>query len=255
MRIRQLVKLSSYLLSDGGISPRGKNSYTIYFSNNDASLVDNFQIQLKKCIHKEGYKSLRKNGSTFVKIHSKNLAKELFKVSKSYRTKACKNNPICPHIKNKRPAHINTILVDGIEYPAAEIPVELLKKDKTLAKDFLRIYASCDGGVSVSAAKNKKNSIFLVRKIFIEVAHPTLKQQIYTLLKHLKYNPKCYKTSIRLTTKEDFIKFHKEIGFIKKSKISKHSKNFVGYEKNKVLKMLIDSYNNPQNLLNLLLKN
>ena len=127
-------------------------------------------------------------------------------------------------------------------------------KDTFLAREFLRIYTSCDGGVSVVPAKNKRNSLFLVRKIFISVKHPTLNQQINELLTYLGYSPSQYKDQIRLVKKEDILKFYKEIGFINGSKISNDSKFLSGLEKNFMLKKVVESYNGPKILLDFLQK-
>jgi len=253
MGIRQLTLLAAYLLTDGGISSRGKDSWAIYFRNKDKNVIESFQKQLLSCSGSIGYITKRSDGTDFVRFHSTDLANKLFKLSKSYRTKACENFPKCRHLSNKTSSCklFGTIMIDGIEYPMARIPINVFRSKK-LAIDFLRIYASCDGGVSVVPAKNKNNSMFLVRKVFISVKHPTLNTQITELLKFLGYNPSQYVDQVRLVKKEDIVKFSKDICFINGSKISNDSKYLSGYEKNFILKKIVKSYHNPKVLLDFL---
>ena len=253
MGIRQLVLLSAFLLTDGGISSKEKN-WLIYFRNKDKEIIKNFQEILKEFTGKFGYVSKRKDGTDYVRRVDNNLAKNLFKLSPSYRTKACNIFPKCQHLSGKLSSCLlfGTIKVNGVEYPKAQIP-KLIFKNNKLANKFLKIYASCDGGVSVVPAKNKRGSLFLVRKIFISVKHPTLSDHLTELFKNLGYNPSQFKDQIRLTKREDLQKFHKEINFIEGSKISNDSKFLNGLEKNTVLTMVIDSYENPKLLLDFLI--
>ncbi len=253
MGIRQLTILAGYLLTDGGITSRGKKGWTIYFRNKDKQIIDSFRKQLFLCSGKNGYVTKRTDGTDFVRLHSQNLANRLFTLSKSYRTKACENFPVCKHLSGKRSSCLKfgTITIEGIQYPKAQIPDIVFRSEK-LAKDFLKIYASCDGGISVTNTKNRRGSKFLVRKIFISVKHPTLNNQLTNLLKKIGFSPSQYKDQIRLTRKEDILKFQREIGFIEGSKISNDSKFLSGFEKNFILEKVIESYNNPKNLLDFL---
>ncbi len=255
MGIRQDVLLAAFLLSDGGIAARGKKSWTIYFRNKDKSVIDEFQRVLKESCGKIGYVTKRTDGSLFIRLHSKEFAERLFKLSKSYRTKACNNFPQCRHLKGKRSSCTThgAEIVNGIEYPKAEIPKQIFK-NKQLANEFLRIYASCDGGISVVPTKNIRGSPFLVRKIFISVKHPKLSEQLTNLLFDLGFSPSRYKDQIRVIKMEDIRKFRDEIAFIKGAKISKDSKFLYGYQKNQILDKIINSYRNPQELLDFLLK-
>lgn len=108
--------------------------------------------------------------------------------------------------------------------------------------------------MSVVPAKNKKGSLFLVRKVLISVKHPTLSEQLTELLKKLGYKPSQFKDQIRLTRREDLEKFYGEIGFIEGSRVSDDSRFLRGIEKNVVLKMVVDSYQNPKSLLDFLIR-
>jgi len=254
MRIRQLVLLSAFLLTDGGLSSKEKN-WLIYFRNKDAEIIKSFQRTLKSLTGKVGYVSERGDGTQYIRLVDNNLAEELFSLSRAYRTKACYNFPRCQHLSGKLSSCLlfGIINVDGVEYPKAQIPKEVFSSEE-LGNEFLKIYGSCDGAVSVVPARNKRGSLFLVRKVLFSVKHPQLNSQLTKLLKKLGYNPSQYKDQIRLTKRDDIEKFHSEIGFIDKSKISNHSIFLSGFEKNHILKMVVDSYENPKFLLDFLIK-
>lgn len=254
MGIRQLALLSAFLLTDGGVSSKGKN-WLIYFRNKDPKITERFQETLKRAAGKFGYVSDRKDGTRFIRTVDNKLAKSLFRLSPSYRTKACGIFPKCQHLGGKMSSCtlFGTIRVDGVEYPKAQIP-RCVFVSESLAKAFLKIYASCDGGVSVVPAKNKRGSLFLVRKVLISVKHPVLSDQLAELLRELGYRPSQFKDQIRLTKREDLERFYREIGFVEGSKISDDSRFLSGLEKNAVLRMVVDSYQSPKSLLEFLIR-
>ena len=255
MGIRQLTLLAAYLLTDGGISAKNKSNWTIYFRNKDPEIIDSFQKCLGGCSGRKGHVTKRSDGTDFVRLNSKKLALKLFRLSQSYRTKACENFPRCMHLSGKQSACslFGTLTIDGIQYPKANVP-ESVFRSKELAQKFLKIYASCDGGISVTVARNKRNSLFLVRKVFISIKHPVLSNQITELLKWLGYSPSQYKDQVRLVKKEDIIKFNNEIGFISGSRISNDSRFLSNFEKNTILTKVVQSYNQPKTLLDFLHK-
>lgn len=253
MGIRQLTLLSAFLLTDGGVSSKGKN-WLVYFRNKDGNLIEKFQQTLKEITGRFGYVSKRTDGTDFIRIVNSELARNLFLLSPAYRTKACNIFPKCQHLSGKMSSCLlfGTIKVDGIEYPKAQIPKNVFESEN-LAGEFLKIYASCDGGISVVPAKNKRGSWFLVRKVFISVKHPTLNNELTKLLIKMGYRPSQFRDQIRLTQRDDIEKFQREIGFIEGLKISNDSKFLCGLEKNTVLKMVVNSYENPSTLLDFLI--
>lgn len=256
MGIRQNTLLSAFLLSDGGVSSKNQKSWTLYFRNKDIMVNNLFRQELLNCLGKQGFITRRKDGSLFVRATiNQEKANELFSISNSYRTKACENSPKCKSFNNGiGPCKIcKPIFIGENNYPLVTLP-EILFKNKKLAIKFIKIYATCDGGISVTVTKNKRGSRFLIRKIFISVKHPLLKDQLANLLKFLEFSPSVYKDQIRLTKKEDILKFKKNIGFITKAKISGDSKILKGLEKNYVLEKVAESYQNPHELMNFLLK-
>jgi hypothetical protein len=250
MGIRNLTLLSAYLLSDGGLTPRGKESWTVYFRNKDPLVIDSFQEILKLCTNRYGYRSKRRGGSFNVKLHSSELGRKLLKISNSYRTKACMTKPACPFAKGDgRPRCLKCEKTSnrGISYPKVNIP-DIVFESSRIAKDFLRIYSTCDGGVSVTVGR-KAEKTFLVRRVFISVKHPTIKTRLMELLKILGYNPYYYDRQIRLTKKEDILRFEREINFLDGAEVSKDSRYLHGHKKSEILKRVSDSYTRPREML------
>lgn len=240
----RLLKLTPFLLSDGGISPKGKNSWRIYFRNNNPDLIKEFRKRLFELCGSKGALETRRDGSYMVKLNSKELGEHLLKLTNSYRTKKCKVYPTCPKLRGGRQSC--KVCDKKMIFPLTQTPKKIFLS-QNLAKYFLKVYISCDGGISVTVAKKSKYP-FLVRKIFIEVKHQKLKDDLVRMLKLFQFNPKVYETQIRLTTKEDITKFNK-IGFVKGCKIGKNSKLLRGYEKNYILKKVLESYKDPKKLI------
>jgi hypothetical protein len=55
-------------------------------------------------------------------------------------------------------------------------------------------------------------------------------------------NPKIWKKEIVLDEKNDIFRFQKEIGFVDGVKISRKSKNWIGFEKNKILELIVKTF-------------
>ena len=242
--IRDLSLLVPFLLSDGGMSAKGKNGWLIYFRNKNKVLINHFTSTLKEYTDNTIQTIRKKDGTSFVRVNDKELGNKLLEYCSSYRTKACSTFPICPRFKNKRgPCKICT---KKTGLPPTKIPSMFLG-NKKLAILFLRIYFSCDGGVSVTKSKTKYP--YLIRKVFVDAKHPRIREDLKKMLFFLGFLPKSYDHQIRLTCKEEITKFQKIIGFIKDVKIGNDSKKFAGQTKNEVLRLIIKSYKNPIQLM------
>ncbi len=239
MGIRDLLMLVPFLLSDGGMSPKGKAGWLIYFRNNDKNLVDYFVGFLEKVATNKIQIKKRADNSYMVRVNDKALGNELEKVCFSFRTRPCIEYPYCPGVRNGRTC--NKAEENG--YHKIIFPKEFYNDD-ILRKLFLKIYFSCDGGVSITSSKGKYP--FLVRKVFVSVKNPSLVNNIRDLLVGAGFVPMAYQGQIRLTTKGDIERFNKEIGFVDGTLVGGNSIKFRGYEKNQLLRMLIESYQNPK---------
>ena len=236
--------LIPFLLSDGGISPHGRNSWVIYFRNNDQSLLDEFKRVYEKTTKTSINLQKRKDNSYMLRARNKEVGDCLVNLTNTFRTKKCNEYPICSFLNGNRKPCLKCFVKQN--YPKPIIP-EIFFKNRQYMKYFLRIYFSCDGGVSVTVTKTKYP--FLVRKVFVSVFNPYLKKQILDMLKSLGFSPKEYSGQIRLTCEDDIKRFANQIGFVDNCKIGKDSKVFEGFEKNKLLNERIDSYKNPREFI------
>ena len=75
--------------------------------------------------------------------------------------------------------------------------------------------------------------------------------QVYELLKRLGFKPTIREVNdeILLIKKIDIIKFSKKIRFVDGVKITKNSKNWEGFEKNKILDLAVRTFEIKQNEL------
>jgi len=168
MRIRDLLTLTPFLLSDGGVSPKGKSGWLIYFRNNDLELVNQFVTILSLVTKNKIQIQKRQNNSYMVRVNDKSLGNELHLLCGSFRTRPCITHPKCPKIKNGENCNIST--EDG--YHKIIFPKKIFK-NSYLRKLFLQVYFTCDGGVSITSSKGKYP--FLVRKLFVNIKHPKCK--------------------------------------------------------------------------------
>lgn len=238
------LDLIPYLLSDGGISPRGKASWTIFFRNKDDALIGEFRKCLYSVSSQNGFLNASRDGTKLVRIHSKELGERLFRYT-AFRTSACDRYPPCKMLAGGRGSCLECRKVKclGKLYPDCRIPEEIFSS-KESTKRFLRVYFTCDGGLSLTLGKNK-NGLFIVRRLFLSVGHPKLRKDLMKLLGMLGFKPVYYSDQIRIISRKEFSKFKDEIGFVENSKVGGNSSRFCGLEKNRLLDIIIKSYENP----------
>ncbi|MBI5159247.1 hypothetical protein HY992_03955 [Candidatus Micrarchaeota archaeon] len=118
-------------------------------------------------------------------------------------------------------------------------------------RDFLKVFFTCDGGVSMTVAKNK-NGVYLVRKVFVSVVHPKMRDGLMDILERLSFSPKYYSDQIRLTTRQDIELFKKRINFLEGANVSNNSTRFSGLEKSYILDMIVKSYERPSEIISLI---
>lgn len=110
-----------------------------------------------------------------------------------------------------------------------------------------------DGGVKFYVATGKDGKKWLERNISLACHHPVLRDQYWQLLKSLGIKSTNIRSDrvIKIRRKENLEKFALKIGFVDGIKTTKHSKFWFGVEKNKVLKMMLDSYKDPSKYISL----
>ena len=211
---RSAIELLPFILSDGGIY-RGKE---LYFTTTDTALIERFRQAAAKAFNYKGYVVKRSNHSYVVKIKGEGYVRCIAEVAPGI---LCK--PRC-----------------GVTLPSD------LYEDLDLARWFIKVLASCDGGVSVSLGRKGKYK-FLVRKVFITAKSVDIRTQVINILRELKFNPHDDKEKhVYLSAKNDIIRYAKEIRFLDGVKITRNSKRFHGLEKNHLLDLIVQSYDDPR---------
>lgn len=207
MRVEE-SKLIAYLLSDGGIYKGGDNGLYLFFVNKDKALIDDFK-QILRFFGLNPY--MRKSNRAYeIRVGNKKLAQKLLAKTKNFRTLKYANG----------------------KYPQIKIPKEILT-NKKLAREFLKIFASCEGYVKFVKAKR------VTRRLTIGCSHPQLSQHLIDILTFCEIPATKKKTEIVIYGRENIFKFQQEIGFVKGTKIQRGK--FKGVEK-KHLKELLNSY-------------
>ncbi len=214
---RSVVELIPFILSDGGVY-RGKE---LYFVSTDIALIEHFRQAATKTFGYAGYVITRSNYSYVVKIRGRRYVECIAGVMPEI---LCR--PQC----------------------SPRLPRDLYE-DLDLARWFIKVLASCDGGVSVSLGRKGKYR-FLVRKVFITAKDPGVRVQIINILETLGFNPHDDKEKhVYISSKRDVIRYAREIRFLDGVKITRNSKRFYGLEKNLLLDLIVRSYENPHELI------
>lgn len=225
--------LIAILLTDGGISKHRLNSWRIFFANSSPAAIKLFINSLISVfgISKDRIKIRKVLGRYYIAVlTSKEIGKFLIDNFGTFRT----------------------LKFNGGNYPKASIPINLLVKTDTI-KIFLRTVFSMDGGVKFYPVVNKAGRKWLERNISLACHHPVLRKQYWRLLKLVGIESRNIESDkvIKISKRKNLEKFIKEIGFINGIKTTRHSKYWVGVEKNKVLRIMAESYDNSSKYLSL----
>lgn len=210
----EALRVLPFILSDGGIYKK-----EIYFTTTDDALVNHFRKAAMEAFEYSGYVVKRSNKSYVVKIKGYDYVRCLAEVMPDILHKSDKTRDI-------------------------KLPREIYQ-DPDLAKWFIKVYASCDGGVSVMRGI-KKGTVFYIRRVFITSKNGDIRRQIGELLKMLNLTPRDDNDKhVYLSKKDDIIKYATEIRFLDHVKVTNNSKRFSGMEKNQLLDLVVKSYLNP----------
>lgn len=229
----ELVILIALLFTDGGVSKHGPTSWRIFFANTSLEAITIFK-ELMRNLFKlspgriKVYTTLERYH--FATVTSKEIGRFLNESFGTFRT-----------LKFK----------DG-KFPLTKIPVkELIDSGKVGL--FLRTAFSMDGGVKFYIARARDGRRWLERSITLACHHPILRQQYLKLLNSINIQAINIERGnvIKFSKRENFEQFAQKVGFLSGIKTTRHSKFWVGVEKNDVLRMMIDSYNNPSHYLSL----
>lgn len=209
--------LFGLLVTDGCIHDR-----FVIFHNKSEILTEIF----KKCMQEifgdiHFTERLEQNGTKRTQISSKLIAKSLLK---TFGLKT---------MKRKR---------EEDAYPKVKIPYFIKNLSRKELCEFFKTVFSADGSISVSVRwHNNNKNLEIRRRVELSCEHPKLRDDYFILLQKLGFNPRINGINITLEKKSDIVKFEKEIGFIPGVKISRDSKFWYGFEKNKVLDTAVKS--------------
>lgn len=223
-----LVALIAFLFTDGGIARHGVNSWRIFFANSSLPavemfrklLADSFVIPLARIKVRP-----RQGHHYFVTLTSKEVGTYLSGRFGTFRT-----------LK----------FADG-SFTEASIPVAWLERINAIPL-FLKVAFSMDGGVKFYPMNDKnKGTRWLERRIALACHHPELRKQYCDLLLKagIQAVNKEKEKVITISRRENIERFARTIGFLDGVAVTRHSKFWIGEEKNEVMRLMVQSYNEP----------
>ena len=94
---------------------------------------------------------------------------------------------------------------------------------------------------------------WLIRSVYLACAHPILRKEYCFLLKSFGINARNVSGDgkVKIETKKDIQVFYQKLGFIDGVQITHTSRFWPKIEKQKLLKRLIESYDNPESVYQL----
>ena len=229
----ELATLIALLFTDGGVSKHRLNSWRIFFANSSPAAIRLFTGSLVSVfgIPKDRVKIRMMLGRYyFAVLTSKETGKFLTDKFGTFRT----------------------LKFDNGSYPTASIPIDLLVKTGT-TRLFLKTAFSMDGCVKFYPVVNRAGRKWLERNVSLACHHPVLRKQYHRLLELVGIESVNIESDkvIKIRKRENLERFAKEVGFINGIKTTRHSKFWIGVEKNKVLRIMLDSYDNSSKYLSL----
>lgn len=195
---KELASLLAMLFTDGGVSPKEKNSWRIYFSNSSEILIQLFQDCVAKIFGLERKRIRIKvtlEGFHKVVINSKEIGNYLVRRFGTFRT-----------LKYK----------DG-KWPDIKLPIDQLITSNVV-DEFLKVAFSCDGGLCFYPAYRegpRGGTKWLIRTVFLSCHHPKLRKDYLTLLRFLGIRARDVPQDgkIKIEDENNIRKFKKLVGF------------------------------------------
>jgi hypothetical protein len=218
----RIIKLIAVLLSDGSVDLK---RYTVSFTEDkdvvmrlieEFNEIGNIKLNWKVDKHVNSYRA---------RVNSKKLVNLLTEFTPSFRMRAFNTHPRNPE------------KLEDSQFPPTKIPDECFSGEN--ARQFLKYYATCDGGPEFSVYKrNDRDIIQLHMGIKIGCNNPKIKNQIHGIFRILDLNPIEKDTGFIIKNLTEIRRFHETIGFLEESKV-RRGKLFKGFAKNDVVKMMI----------------
>lgn len=231
-----LATLLGLLYTDGCVSPKGKHGWRMYFSNKSHALVYLFRDGMQEVFSLPAGRvrfDTTKDELLRAIVDSKEVGTALTATYGTFRTLA---------------------YADGT-LPAAELPIAKLKQSDCVGP-FLQAAFSCDGGVHLYPARRdgpRGGSTWLIRSVYLACAHPALRKQYLDLLAStgIRAREVAQDGKIKIEAESDIRQFQSRVGFVPGAIVTHSSKFWDGYEKQKLLDLLIESYGKPSTIYTL----
>jgi len=231
----ELACLLGILFTDGCVSPKETYSWRIYLVNKSKRLIDLFQECIVKVFSLDRNRvriTKRKDGFFQAIVDSKEIGNILITNFGTFRTLRLSNGKL----------------------PLVKIPVKKLL-ESGYTTEFLKVAFSCDGGLSFYPTYRKGSrggTKWLIRTVFLSCAHSELRMNYISLLSSLGINTRNVQQDgkIKIETEKNIKKFYELIGFVEGVKTTNHSKFWRDYDKQEVLRLMVQSYKNPSLIYN-----
>jgi hypothetical protein len=244
MNKRKLSTLIGFILSDGGISCTQGHT-EIFFTNTSEKLIEIFN-QLSMDLFGIQPKIRRKSGNFLqISIPSQDAASFLLKLTNTGRKKRCGRKPVCPKLKgmtNGSCLICSPIKIGNDLFPLVTLP-NFIKNNRQNKIAFLRAIFSCDGGIALFP-RIGGGKLRIEREVFLACKHPLLREMVIELLNSLVIQAKNdeRKNKVLIRDFKNMKKFKDIIGFIDGVTITKNSKVWKNFEKNKILDLAIKTF-------------
>lgn len=122
-------------------------------------------------------------------------------------------------------------------YPRVKLPREIFEDRKT-GREFLRYYATCDGGPEFSVYRRRNGFIQIHMGIKTGCANPYLREELKSLYRLSGIPTHDAPDGLDISSLQGFETFSRDIGFLAESKV-RRGKLFRGFPKNDVVSLMI----------------
>lgn len=224
LAVRSLIYLVAAVLADGSIDTE---RYTVTFTE-DKRVVE----KITKTASKIGdlqleWKLEKQKNSMRARTYSKKLCDSMLGLIPSFRTRPLGKHPTKIPIEQR-----NMYL----EYPKIKLPG--MVKTGANKIDFLRVFATCDGGPEFSVYSRKNGALQLHVGVKIGCDNPYLRKEIKDMMSDIRVNFVERNDGIIIKQNSEIIKFAKTVGFLSESTIRK-GKLLKGFTKNDALTLML----------------
>ena len=126
---------------------------------------------------------------------------------------------------------------EGTGYPTIKLPREIFE-DKKAAGEFLRYYATCDGGPEFSVYNRANRWIQIHMGIKIGCTNPYLRQELKSLFQLNGISTHEALDGLNISSLQGIEKFSQSVRFLEESRV-RRGKLFRGFPKNDVVSLMI----------------